>query len=147
MTDKPDWLDLPLAKLDQQQWEALCDGCALCCMHKLEDVDTGDIVYTAVACQLLDLRTCRCSDYLNRTERVAACIDLVPERDSDFMLLPETCAYRRRFLDQALPAWHVLISGDPEAVHRLGVSVRGRAVSESDYGEVDVDAPLLSGAD
>ena len=36
-----------------------------------------------------------------------------------------------------LPDWHYLICGDREAVHRAGVSVRGRVVSEDLAGPIE----------
>ena len=54
----PPFWEAPLASLDAGQWEALCDGCGKCCLHKLEDEDTGRIYPTNVACRLLDLSTC-----------------------------------------------------------------------------------------
>ncbi len=143
MKDTPPWLELPLDALTDEQWESLCDGCALCCLHKVEDVDSGDIHYTAVACKLLDIKTCRCTDYDNRLARVPACVDLVPDRGQDLLSLPPSCAYRRRYLGQALATWHPLVSGDPESVHRAKISIRDRAVSERDVGEPDEDGPWL----
>jgi uncharacterized cysteine cluster protein YcgN (CxxCxxCC family) len=65
------WEDLPLEKLDRAQWEALCDGCGKCCVHKLEDEETGELLATNVACRLLDRRMGRCSDYKHRHAYVA----------------------------------------------------------------------------
>ena len=144
MTDAPFWAAKPLDALTPVEWEALCDGCGRCCLHKLEDEDSGDVVYTAVACRLLDVATCRCTDYPARRTRVPACLDLGRASGRDFLTLPPTCAYRLRWLGQPLPDWHPLVSGDPDSVHRAGISVRGRAVSERDYGDaIDTDAPLF----
>jgi uncharacterized cysteine cluster protein YcgN (CxxCxxCC family) len=51
----------PIESLDRAQWEALCDGCGKCCIHKLEDEETGELVPTNVACRLLDRRSGQCS--------------------------------------------------------------------------------------
>ncbi|MGB2220620.1 MAG: YkgJ family cysteine cluster protein, partial [Henriciella sp.] len=60
------WDSKKLEDMSQTEWEALCDGCAKCCLIKLEDEDSGEIAYTRLHCKLLDGRTCRCSDYENR---------------------------------------------------------------------------------
>ncbi len=125
---------LPLEKLNDVEWEALCDGCGLCCLVKLEDEDTGDIALTEVACQLFDPETCRCSDYPKRFEKVHDCLNIREALDESS--LPETCAYRLRAEKKPLPPWHYLISNDRDLVHELGVSVRYRSVSELDV-EVD----------
>ena len=39
----------PVETLDRAQWEALCDGCGQCCLHKVEDADSGEIYPTNVA--------------------------------------------------------------------------------------------------
>ncbi len=124
------WHELPLTALDAQQWEALCDGCARCCLHKLEDVDTGEVYYTGVRCRHLDETACRCGDYANRSVLVPHCLDLRAQDIAALRWLPATCAYRLRAEGRPLPEWHHLVSGDRETVHTAGMSIRGRAVSD-----------------
>ncbi len=118
-----------LAELIPEEWESLCDGCGKCCLHKLEDEDTGEILFTRVACRLLDISRCRCTDYLHRSERVPDCLNVRELLDRPHWL-PSTCAYRLLAEGRELPFWHPLLSGDPSAVHRAGVSVRAYALSE-----------------
>lgn len=127
----------PLGELDRGQWEALCDGCGKCCLHKLEDDDTGELFATNVACKLLDRRSGRCSHYKGRRRLVPDCIRLTPGNLDGFDWLPSTCAYRLRAAGKPLPEWHYLVCGDTEAVHRAGQSVRGWTVSEVDAGELE----------
>ena len=131
------WEDTPLAKLDRAQWEALCDGCGKCCIHKLEDEDTGELHATNVACRLLDGATARCKDYRNRRAYVSECVRLTPGNVEGIHWLPSTCAYRLRAAGEALPEWHYLVCGDTEAVHRAGESVRGWTISEDDAGDLE----------
>ena len=136
MGDVKFW-DLPLATLDRAQWEALCDGCGKCCVHKLEDEETGELVPTNVACRLLDRRLGQCSDYRHRHAYVAECVRLTPAKAAALDWLPATCAYRLRANGEPLPAWHYLISGDRESVHAAGQSTRGWTVSEDEAGELE----------
>ena len=131
------WEDVPLAKLDRAQWEALCDGCGKCCLHKLEDDDTGELWPTNVACRLLDRRSGQCSNYRHRKLYVAECLRLTLREVETVDWLPSTCAYALRAQDRPLPDWHYLVSGDREAVHRAGESVRGWTVSEDDAGDLE----------
>ena len=126
------WLKTPMENMTDRQWESLCDGCARCCLNKLEDWDTGDIAWTDVACALLDHGTCRCNDYDRRAELVPDCIQLTPDEVRSLTWLPPTCAYRLIADGRDLHWWHPLISGDPETVHLAGISVRGRVLSETD---------------
>ncbi|MCQ0971639.1 YcgN family cysteine cluster protein [Paracoccus sp. TK19116] len=128
--------ELPLEQLDPAEWEALCDGCGKCCLNKLEDEESGEVAFTRVACRLLDGRTCRCTSYPNRHDFVPECVVLSPAQLPEIAYwLPRTCAYRLRFEGKPLYPWHHLISGDPESVHRAGVSMRGRTIPETDLGE------------
>jgi len=121
-----------MSEMNREEWESLCDGCGWCCIIKFEDEDTGDIYYTNVVCHLLDLETVHCTAYDERTQRVPTCVNLTPQRAAEFVWLPETCAYRRLAEGKDLDAWHPLISGDPESVHKAGASIRGKVVSEKD---------------
>ncbi len=107
--------ELPLTALNLSEWEALCDGCGTCCFNKLED-DKGEIYYTEVACDLLNLETGSCSCYPTRQKYVPLCIDLTIEDIPKLRWLPETCAYRLRYENAPLPEWHYLISGDRSLV-------------------------------
>ncbi len=131
------WETTPIEQLDRAQWEALCDGCGKCCIHKLEDEETGELLATNVACRLLDRSTAQCSDYRHRHAYVAECVRLNRENVREIDWLPQTCAYRLRAAGEALPAWHYLVSGDRDAVHRAGQSVRGWTISEDDAGDLE----------
>ncbi|MFN3132768.1 MULTISPECIES: YcgN family cysteine cluster protein [unclassified Roseibium] len=126
----PFWKTKSLEEMTNAEWESLCDGCARCCLNKLEDWDTGDIVWTDVACTLLDGTSCRCKDYENRAATVPDCIQLTPSEVNTLTWLPPTCGYRLVREGADLYWWHPLVSGDPETVHQAGVSVQNRTVSE-----------------
>ncbi|TKW66967.1 MAG: YcgN family cysteine cluster protein [Paracoccus denitrificans] len=135
---RPRFWELPLKQLDPAEWEALCDGCGKCCLNKLEFEDTEELAFTRVACRLLDGETCRCTRYETRHRYVPECVSLTPAKISAISYwLPATCAYRLRHEGKPLHDWHYLISGDPDAVHRAGVSVRGWTVSEAEVPEED----------
>ncbi len=131
------WTRKTLADMTRAEWESLCDGCGRCCLHKLRDDETGALAFTNVACRLLDLASCRCSDYAHRRRRVPDCVQLTPAALKAIDWLPPSCAYRRLAEGKDLPDWHPLRTGDPDSVHRAGVSVRGRAMSERDAGALE----------
>ena len=134
---KPFWETKKLREMNRAEWESLCDGCGKCCVHKLEDEETGELHATNVACRLLNGRTGQCSDYRNRRAHVPECVRLTPEKVETLDWLPDSCAYLRLQRGQGLADWHPLVSGDPESVHRAGISVRGWTVSEDDAGPLE----------
>ncbi|ACE85298.1 YcgN family cysteine cluster protein [Cellvibrio japonicus] len=133
------WAAKTLQEMSPDEFESLCDGCGKCCLHKLEDEDTGDVYYTNVACRHLDHDRCRCTRYDQRQQLVAECVVLTPDSVRDTYWLPETCAYR--LVDQGLPLfdWHPLISGDPDSVHTAGMSVAGKVVAENTVALDDLE--------
>jgi uncharacterized protein len=135
--DLPFWKQKTLAEMTPEEWESLCDGCGRCCLHKFEDIETGEIFYTNVVCFLLDTYRCRCKDYPQRTEKVPTCMQLTVERVAEYRWMPGTCAYRLLGEGKDLPSWHPLVSGDKQTVHQAGISVRGKVISEE---EINMDA-------
>ncbi len=127
---QPFWKRKSLQEMTPQEWESLCDGCGICCLLKIEYTDTKETFYTNVSCRLLDPFTCRCADYANREQLVKECAVITPDNLAELFWLPLTCAYRRLYEGKDLDWWHPLISGDPEMVHRLGISVRQKVISE-----------------
>ena len=144
---RPFWEEKPLEAMTAAEWESLCDGCARCCLIKLEDEDTGEIATTNVVCALLDHNLCRCTDYENRTFRVPTCVKLTPGNVAAIAWMPESCAYRRLAEGRGLAWWHPLVSGDPDTVHTAGISVRGKVVSEEGIADDELEYHLADWPD
>jgi uncharacterized protein len=104
----------------------LCDRCGRCCLEKLTNGRNGKVYYTSIACPLLDKTSCQCRDYPHRHRQVPNCISLTPRNLGSCRWLPRTCAYRLLWEGRHLPDWHPLVSGNPESVHKAGISLRGR---------------------
>ncbi|MBL6691480.1 MAG: YcgN family cysteine cluster protein [Pseudomonadales bacterium] len=119
-----------MIEMTSEEWESLCDGCARCCLHKLEDVDTDKVHYTSIVCRFLDQDACNCTQYERRSELVPDCVKLTPVGALDYTWLPNTCAYRMVAEGKDLEWWHPLVSGDRETVHEAGISVKGKCISE-----------------
>ena len=125
------WETKKLAEMTAEEWESLCDNCGKCCLHKLEDEDTGKIAFTSVACRLINLNTCRCNRYNERTKLVVECLDIRKLDVEKYNWLPSTCAYRLLNEGKELPSWHPLLTGSPASVKRAGVSISSYAIKES----------------
>jgi len=145
-TDSADerfWETKSLAQMTQDEWESLCDGCGRCCLHKLEDEDTGKVYYTDVACRLLDLEVCRCKHYTERLRHVPDCVVLSKDNLSELHWMPSTCAYRRIAEGRGLADWHPLVSGRADSVIRAGISVVGRVVPEESVDAADIEDRIV----
>ena len=129
--------------MSSEEWESLCDGCARCCLHKLEDEESEEVFYTDVACQYLEQDACRCTEYQDRNRLVPNCVWLTPDDVDTFHWLPTTFAYRLIAEGQALPSWHPLVSGRAESVHEAGISVAGRCVSEAFVHDEDFEDRII----
>ncbi len=140
---RPFWQSKSLAEMTAEEWESLCDGCARCCLVKLQDLADGTTDYTDVACRLLDAGTCRCTDYANRKALVSDCVVLTADTIADLGWMPSTCAYRLVAEGRDLYWWHPLVSGDPETVHIAGISVRHRVLSETEVDDGDLEDRIV----
>lgn len=143
MSAQPFWETTSLKDMSREQWESLCDGCALCCLHKLEDEDTNEVYYTEVHCRYMDSDNCRCTVYQERQKKVPNCVWLTPEQASEFRWLPESCAYRVLAEGRKLADWHPLISGDPDSVHQANISIKGKGVADDQVAEEDWEDHII----
>jgi uncharacterized cysteine cluster protein YcgN (CxxCxxCC family) len=141
------WQTKSLAEMTNEEWESLCDGCGRCCLHKLQDEESGLMFYTNVACRLLDRERCRCQNYRQRTAIVPDCLNLAADAGAQFNWLPLSCAYRRLANGQSLEWWHPLRSGDPDTVHQAGISVRGRTVPETGVRRTQLEEHIIEWID
>jgi len=131
------WESKRLAEMTTEEWESLCDNCGKCCLIKLEDEDTGEIAFTSVVCNLIDLESCRCTRYNERCTLVPECIDLKQHDFAEYNWLPSTCAYRLLADGEPLPDWHPLISGSAESVQDAGASIKSYAIKESQVDDLE----------
>ena len=140
------WERTSLTELSRKEWEALCDGCGKCCLHKIEDPDTNEVAFTRIACRLLDDETCRCVHYSARKKIISDCVELTPSNiGKNAYWMPETCAYRLLWEGRELPDWHPLVSGRSESVHESGISVLGRTMPEFEVPEEEWEDYVIEG--
>lgn len=137
------WEEKSLSEMTFSQWESVCDGCGKCCLHKLEDEEDDKLYYTDIACKLLDIESCRCSDYSNRVKKVPSCLTLTAATLKDVHFLPDTCGYRLLSENKPLASWHPLISGKSTSVYEAGASVSGRVLSETYIHPDDFEARII----
>ncbi len=131
------WQTKKLAEMTSDEWESLCDNCGKCCLHKLEDEDTGDIYFTSVACKLIDLTTCRCTRYAERIALIPECLDIKLLDLAQYHWLPATCAYRLLNDGEELPLWHPLLTGSTDAVEKADISIRSFALNETEVDDLE----------
>ena len=131
------WREKKLDQMNAEEWESLCDGCAKCCLEKLEDINTRKISYTNIGCELLDVNECRCKSYTERDRYVPDCVRLSSKNIASLKWMPSTCAYRLLSEGRDLPDWHPLVSGNSNSVHEAGMSIRGRAIASDEAGDYE----------
>lgn len=137
ISDPDFWKTTPLEALNDTQWEALCDRCAKCCLHRFEEQKTRKIQFTNVCCRYLDQKSGECRDYPNRSRNVPDCVRVTPDLLKDPYWLPESCAYRLLAEHKTLPWWHPLVSGDPETVVSSGNFIGGRVICEIEADDLE----------
>ncbi|WP_105172915.1 YcgN family cysteine cluster protein [Pseudoalteromonas sp. T1lg24] len=145
------WLKKSLAEMNNDEWEAICDGCGKCCLHTFIDSDEQDenfkstdvlregeeIIYTAIVCRYLDTKKCFCTEYENRTTLVPSCVKLTKDNIDNIFFMPPSCSYRRLHEGRGLASWHPLLNNGSKAVmHRMGISVKGRVMKDN---QIDMD--------
>jgi len=140
---KPFWQRKSLLEMDAAEWESICDGCAKCCLQKLQDDETDDVYYTNLSCHQLDITACQCKVYEHRLSKVESCINLTAEDVSVFNWLPDTCSYRVLHETGFLPNWHPLIVGSNKEMLRQGLTVSNYAVNESLVPEKDWETHII----
>ncbi len=122
--------EYPLDTLNKQEWELLCDGCGRCCLKKLQDEDTDELLWTRVICRYFQEKDSRCGCYEERTRLVPDCLDVASMDIAAAQWMPSTCAYRLRFEGKPLFDWHPLLAGSRTAMVEAGITVAGRVLSE-----------------
>lgn len=137
------WLTTPFDQMTEQQWESICDGCAQCCAHKLQDEDTDEIFYTNIVCRYLDSKKCQCSVYSERHTYVPDCIKITPQNAKTLTWIPETCGYKLLANGKSLPDWHPLMTGDPLSVQQANMTVTNKVISEADIVMDDLEDYLV----
>jgi len=139
------WETKKLNELNQKEWEAICDNCGLCCLTKLQDEDTDEIVYTSVVCKYSNPENGGCSDYQNRSVNVPTCVQLNLDNIAEFDWLPDTCAYRMLYRGQPLADWHPLNSKSSDSLRLANIGLSAIPVvvdtENLDYEELVIDKP------
>lgn len=145
------WLKKSLAEMNNDEWEAICDGCGKCCLHTFIDSDEQEesfestdvlregeeIIYTAIVCRYLDTKKCFCTEYENRTSLVPSCVKLTKDNIDNIFFMPPSCSYRRLHEGRGLASWYPLLNNGSKAVmHRMGISVKGRVMKDN---QIDMD--------
>ncbi len=96
------WETKSLEQMTTEEWEAVCDGCAKCCLNKFIDDEDEEaegptdyikpdeqIHFTNIACRYLDSHKCACTVYEKRTVLVPDCVKLTQDNLKDIFFMPK----------------------------------------------------------
>ena len=134
----PFWKTKTLKEMTRQEWESLCSGCGICCLHRFHNQKTGKVFFTSIACKFLDTERCHCTVYERRFQQEPDCEEITPDNLITLKWLPKTCGYRSVADGRDLEWWHPLISGDPDTVHQADISMQNKVISEENVQPGDV---------
>jgi uncharacterized cysteine cluster protein YcgN (CxxCxxCC family) len=138
------WREKSLFEMSVDEWESVCDGCGKCCLQQLEDESSGELVFTDLACDLLDTKACRCTDYENRRIRVPDCMTLNKSNVAECAAFaPPSCAYRLLLQGEDLPSWHHLQSGHRNSIHAAGRSVAEKVINKSQVADEELEDHIV----
>ncbi|GAC13574.1 YcgN family cysteine cluster protein [Aliiglaciecola lipolytica] len=151
--EKNFWQTKSLKEMNREEWEAICDGCAKCCLHKIIDENasqadepeqTEELHFTNVVCSVLNTKTCACTQYENRSVLVPNCVTLSPDNLAQLVYMPPSCSYRRLHEGKTLPSWHPLLNKNKKSeMHKAGMSVRGKTIFDRDVDEQDFEDHIV----
>ena len=133
--------------MSHDEWESICDGCAKCCLTQLQDEETNLLVFTDVACDLLDDQTCQCTSYHDRSTKVPSCITMNRSNVGEVAeFAPPSCSYRLLLAGEDLPEWHHLKTKSKMSIHESGNSVRQRVRFEREIDTDDIQEYIIDWA-
>ncbi len=158
---QPFWQVKTLANMTPAEWESLCDGCGKCCLNKFIDdqgtdaeldqlptdhINAGEqVYYSNIACYLLNEKSCQCAKYEQRTSLVPDCVRLSRDNIDSVFFMPPSCTYRRLYEGRGMPSWHPLLNkGKKSAMHKAGMSVRGKIVKDNGYNIEDFENHIVT---
>ncbi|AWB67927.1 YcgN family cysteine cluster protein [Saccharobesus litoralis] len=152
------WQHKSLEQMNDEEWEALCDGCGKCCLHKfIDDAETDDmqttevihqdeqLAYTDIVCQYINDKTCVCTCYSKRQKLVPDCVKLTKDNLKDVFYMPPSCTYRRLQEGKDIPSWHPLLNkGKKTAMHKAGMSIRGKTIKDNQIDMEDFEDRIVT---
>ncbi len=131
-----------LCDFTDEEWEQICLKCGKCCMCKYR----GDNVihFSNHMCRFFDIKKGICSCYNDRIdtakgECVKVDMDLL---ENHLEFLPPDCAYRRLYEGRGLPAYHPLLTGNPNSVIEAGQTVMSLPIVSENAREKALDTLL-----
>ncbi len=140
---RPWFWELPLADLNANEWESLCDNCGRCCLKKLEDEDDGELYWTRIVCRYHDSAGSGCSCYGERSKKVPECLNVADMGRETLRWMPDTCAYRLRMEGKPLYDWHPLLSGSREAMEEAGITITNKVIDEDHVHPLGYDEHII----